>query len=489
MVLILVVGLPAFYFISRGSEGPEQAAIQPNVQKTGFTLSSTAQNTKVAPPESFRPIAAAVLPVVVEVDVVDVVTQQVPQYSSPFNFLFGPQQQQQQQQQQQPQQYKQYGLGSGVVVKKDGNKVYVLTNNHVAGNADKISVKLYDGRQFTAKLVGADANRDLALIEFESSENIPVAKLGDSSQLAPGDWVLAIGNPLGFESTVTAGIVSAVGRQPTSGSDVAQFTDYIQTDAAINEGNSGGALVNINGEVVGINSWIASNNGGGSIGIGFAIPINNAKSAINDFITKGRIDYGWLGINLSNMTAEGLKELNVGKATGSLVNDVFLGSPAAKAGIEPGDYVTKIGDQTITDSSSLLYTVSSLKPGDTVPVDIVRYGKSRTVQVKIGTRADSTQISNNAANLWPGLTVIPLTKDISDQLGVSPSKGKLIVAAVENGSPAGTAGLRAGDILVSLDGKDIGNLEDFYKTLNSAKGNMNVSIIRNGMQGDLTLNK
>ena len=226
--------------------------------------------------QQFRTVASQTLPVVVEVNVVNRVTQRVG--DSPLDFFFGnPRGGQQEREFEQP------GMGSGVIVARDGTAVYVLTNHHVAGEADEIELVLSDGRSFEAEIVGSDALMDLALVTFETREEVPIAPLGDSSALMAGDWVFAVGNPLGFESTVTSGIISAVGRRPAVGSQISGLTDYIQTDAAINQGNSGGALVNLAGEVVGVNTWIASQSGG-SIGLGFAIPINNAKRAIDEFI-------------------------------------------------------------------------------------------------------------------------------------------------------------------------------------------------------------
>jgi S1-C subfamily serine protease len=229
---------------------------------------------------AFRQVSQKVLPVVVEIDVVNIIERKT---INPFEYFFRFPGTPNNVEPQQTQKFRQEGLGSGVIVERRGKKVYILTNNHVVGEADEIKVNLYDGRSFPAKLVGKDPLKDLALISIETKEDVPIATMGNSDDVYVGDWVLAIGNPLGFESTVTAGIISAKGRSGTGQS----FTDYIQTDAAINPGNSGGALVNLKGEVIGINTFIASNSGG-NIGLGFAIPINNARRAIDDFIEKIR---------------------------------------------------------------------------------------------------------------------------------------------------------------------------------------------------------
>ena len=239
---------------------------------------------------SLRDISQKVRPAVVEINVTEVIKQQVPQLDSPFDWFFN---QQQGNGQGSTRTFRQSGLGSGIIVKRTGDKVYVLTNNHVVDNATDISVRLTDQRVFKATVVGTDPRKDIALVTFTTKENVAVAELGDSNALQVGDLVLAVGNPLGFESTVTMGMVSALGRRGPQG-ETSSYTDYIQTDASINQGNSGGALVNIDGQVIGINTWIAAPSGG-SVGLGFAIPINNAKSAIDQFIAKGRVQYGWLG--------------------------------------------------------------------------------------------------------------------------------------------------------------------------------------------------
>ena len=247
---------------------------------------------------SFRSISNTMLPAVVEVDVTETKTYTNPfgGMKNPFEYFFGNGNGNSDDSKKNNQrEYESKGLGSGVIVRKTGNTFYVLTNNHVAGSATKISIKLNDGREFEGKLVGADSRIDVALVSFESKDStIPVATLGDSDKVQPGDICLAFGAPLGYSQSVTQGIVSAVGRSETSMSSI---SDYIQTDAAINQGNSGGPLVNIYGEVIGINTWIASSSGG-SVGLGFAIPINNLKSAIDSFIKKGKVVYGWVGVSL-----------------------------------------------------------------------------------------------------------------------------------------------------------------------------------------------
>ena len=414
--------------------------------------------------EAFRSVAAEVLPTVVEIDVVDVVKQQVPSFTNPFEFFFGPRDENPQAPQER--QFRQQGLGSGVIVRHMGNKVYVLTNNHVAGDAEEISVKLNDGRQFTAKLVGADPNRDLALVVLETTEQVPVAQLGDSNTLQVGDWVLSVGSPLGFDSTVTAGIVSAIGRHSMPGMGVAEFTDYIQTDAAINQGNSGGALVNIYGQVVGINAWIASPSGG-NVGLGFAIPINNAKKAIDDLITKGKIEYGWLGISMGSLSPEAVKDLKLQSPRGAFVYGVFKGSPADKAGVLPGDFITDVNQEGLRDTSELLLRVGNLEPGQKAELTIVRHGQPQHLTVKIAAR--EVEPGSSSGKLWPGFSIVPLTNDIRNQLNLGKSSGKLVIGAVEQGGIADIAGLKSGDIVRTVNGQTVNTLLDFYKTFNNSK--------------------
>jgi Do/DeqQ family serine protease len=439
----------AGFLAGRATAGQGGTAYYQSAAPGTPTLVRSEAGIPVGVPGSFRDVVGRVMPSVVEIDVVDVVKQRAPQ--TPFDFFFGPQNGQGQERQ-----YQMQGLGSGVIVRESGRTVYVLTNNHVAGDATQIKVKLTDGREFTGKLVGKDPRRDLALVSFQTNEKVPVATLGDSGSVRPGDWVLAIGNPLGFQSTVTAGIVSAVGRQSSPGSGVAGFTDYIQTDAAINQGNSGGPLINTDGEVIGIDTWIASPSGG-SVGLGFAIPINQAKSVIGDFITKGGVEYGWLGATVGNAPAEVLKSLGVADGTnGAMIMDLFKGSPADKAGLEPGDIVTAIGDHKVSNSSDLVQIVGNMAPGASARFQVVREGAAHSYNVVLSKRADDATLAKMSDKLWPGFIAV-----VQD--------GKVIVASVDQNSPA-SQGLQQGDVLLKVDGDRVGSLKDFYHRLNVKSG-------------------
>ena len=287
---------------------------------------------------AFVTAAGRVLPAVVEVNVAAVVRQA----ARPGQPMLPGQEEEVRQ-----------GLGSGVIIGKGDGVVYVLTNNHVVQGATEIQLVLCDKREYPAVLVGGDPRTDLALLSFSPREEVPIAVLGDSDALRVGEWVVAVGNPYGFESTVTAGIVSALNRRAEGGSGIADLTDFIQTDASINSGNSGGALHNLRGEVVGINTWIASGSGG-SVGIGFAIPINNARAAVQDFREHGRAIYGWLGVGLaeaSPMVLPGAREdLGLGTRTGALATNVYRGSPAEAGGVRPGDFIVSLGGKGVSSA-------------------------------------------------------------------------------------------------------------------------------------------
>jgi len=420
-----------------------------------------------------RNVAAKTLPTVVEINVVEVIRQRVPGSPlSPWN-LFGPgfpfgSPDNNGNGESREREFRQQGLGSGVLVQQDGKKHYVVTNNHVVGKADEISVRLYDGREFEAKVVGTDSRTDLALIYFDSNEDLPVIPLGDSNSLYVGDYVFAIGNPMGFESTLTGGMVSALGRRAEAGSQIANFTDYIQTDAAINPGNSGGALVNYRGELVGINTWIASQSGG-SVGIGFAIPVNIVKKAIDDFIDNGRIEYGWLGVSIADLS-EGpyqtmAADLNIGDRKGSLVLNLFVGSPAEKSGVLPGDYILEVDGNPIENSDSLSRVIGNLLPGEEYNLKVIRYGEEINLSVKLEER---TQEAEENTQLWPGFLAMPLSKENRENLEIPNRVKGVVIVQIQEGSTAQKAGLKPGDIITRINGKEAPSLMDFYRGINES---------------------
>jgi Do/DeqQ family serine protease len=429
--------------------------------------------------ESFRQIAKSVLPSVVEVLTTsnqDVAPQipfpQFPFFDSPFDTPTQPDQKAPKPTQ------KVQGLGSGVMIRHGGSKVYILTNNHVVDKAEKIQVTLNDGRKFDAKLVGADARRDLALISITANDkDIVLAKLGDSSQLQVGDLVMAIGNPLGLDFTVTHGIVSALGRR--GGPDGSNFDTYIQTDAPINRGNSGGALVNLNGEIIGINTWIASPNGA-SVGLGFAIPINTAKKAIDDFITHGAVRYGWLGVAASGISDGDAKSLGLPSTQGAFVANIFKDSPADKAGIQPGDVVTGINGQDVKDPNDLVQIVGDLVVGQSVDFHVLRQGQKIDTTVTIQERVKESEISK--LRTWPGLSVAEITPEIRDQLSLDNGVQGLVVAQIDSSSTAQVAGIQPQDVITKINDQPVRTLGDFYRQFNAKKGEVKISFVRQGVE-------
>ena len=429
---------------------------------------------------SFHDVAEKVIPAVVEVNTVDIIRQPLRTFS-PFQFFFG---RPDSEESSQEREFRRPGLGSGVIVRREGTKVYVITNNHVAGEAEEISISLHDGREFAATLVGGDANLDLALLEFETDETVPMAVLGDSEAVRVGDWAIAVGNPLGFESTMTVGIISAVGRTSAAGSDIASFTDYIQTDAAINQGNSGGALVNIKGEVVGINTWIASTSGG-SIGLGFAIPINAAKKAIEDFLSKGGVEYGWLGVSIETMRIpdEIAEDLQIEGVSGVLVHGIYDDSPAEKAGLLAGDYITAVNGRPVSTAGVLQRLVANIRAGETASFEIIRFGEQRTLRVEIGARVQGSESSPSDVEVWPGMSIVKLTDQLRKQLGITKSAGAIIVGYVDSGSSAEVAGFKRGDMIQKINGETVETAMDFYQLVGEPRSRtFRFTILRDGKE-------
>lgn len=451
------------------------------VKGTAGTVYAESDSGEVVPKESlkviealqnsFRSISNRLLPAVVEVDVIETKTVTDP-FQDFRHFFFG---MPEQEEQGKKRQYEQKGLGSGVIVRRTGDTIYVLTNNHVAGGATKITVKLNDSREFEAKLVGADARMDIALLSFTSSDkSIPVAKLGDSDAVQTGDICLAMGAPLGYSQSVTQGIVSAKGR---SGNGIGNINDFIQTDAAINQGNSGGPLVNIYGEVIGINTWIASQSGG-SQGIGFAIPINNIKNAINSFISKGKIVYGWLGVSLLEANKEYKEALGVEKETGALATQLFIGSPAQKAGMQPGDFIVSLNGHSVKDVDQLVREVGLLEAGVTANFEIIRNGKKVALPVKIEERSE--KVSSDNGKLWPGFIAVPITEKVRKDMELENKVKGVVVSNVMEKSPAAALRLQNGDVITAVNGKSVTDLKSFYAELATADKAVNFDIYSNG---------
>ncbi|MBC7474999.1 MAG: DegQ family serine endoprotease [Candidatus Sericytochromatia bacterium] len=373
---------------------------------------------------------------------------------------------------------KEQGLGSGVIIDKSG---LILTNNHVIEGADDISVILNDKRKFKAKVIGADPKTDVAVIKLEKSSNLPVAIIGDSNKLSVGEWVLAIGNPLGLTSTVTSGIISAKGRADVG---IADFEDFIQTDAAINPGNSGGALINLQGEVIGINTAIASKTGG-YMGIGFAIPSNMAKKVMTDLIKSGKVTRGFLGIQIQNMTETLAKSLNVEDPNnGIVVGEVSPDSPAAKSGIQRYDVVLELNGVAVSDVNSFRNMIASDDPGQTIKLLLLRDGKKVNANIKLGSLDPSKTASNlnkpnqtnPHKNLKPalpdrklGFELEELNPELLKRLGIPKKITGVIITSIASDSAASQAGVGRGDIIQEFNKNKIVTMIDFNKAVKSLK--------------------
>jgi serine protease Do len=334
-------------------------------------------------------------------------------------------------------------LGSGFIINAGG---YVLTNNHVVDGATEIHVKLADGRDLSGKVVGRDSKTDLALVKIEGS-GLPAIPLGDSSALEVGAPVMAIGNPFGLEQTVTTGIVSATGRVIGEG----PYDDFIQTDASINPGNSGGPLINAQGQAVGINTAIFSRTGG-SVGIGFAIPVNVAKPVVTQLAKSGHVERGWLGVSIQSLSPELAKSFGLGNTEGALVASVMDNSPAQKAGMKAGDVITEYNGRKVGRSEDLPRAVADTPIGHAVPLTVLRDGKPTKLTATIARLEDTDQKVAEAQSEKGklGVSVESLTPEVARQLGLSETRG-VVVKAVQDGSAAANAGIRAGDVILEVD--------------------------------------
>lgn len=353
--------------------------------------------------------------------------------------------------------FKQKSLGSGFVISKDG---YIITNNHVVAGADEIKVKLSDGREFRGEVKGRDEKFDVALVKIEAKADLPVAPLGDSDKIEVGEWVMAIGNPFGLAQTVTAGIVSAQGRVIGSG----PYDDYIQTDASINPGNSGGPLFNTDGEVIGINTAIVA----GGQGIGFATPINMAKSIMTQLRETGKVTRGWLGVSVQLLTPELAKSFGLDAEKGALISEVMKGSPAEKSGLKDGDIILEYDGRPIREMSELPRVVAATPVGRQVTVLVLREGRQVSVPVKIEELKDGEDEDTAGASDRLGVKVVELTKERAKQLRVQGDQG-VVVTEVQPDSLAERAGIVEGDLIREINGVRIAGVGDYRKAVSSVK--------------------
>ena len=436
---------------------------------------ATVQQTSKA----FTKIAKRVIPAVVFIKVEQ--TVEAGQALTPFEFnnpfdlfnddfferFFG----QQYPQMKRPRKYKQMGQGSGFIISKDG---YILTNHHVVGESDKITVKLKDDREFEAKIVGTDPKSDVAIIKIKGKNDLPVLPLGSSDVLEVGEWVMAVGNPFGLSHTMTVGVVSAKGRTSVG---ITDYEDFIQTDAAINPGNSGGPLVNMNGEAVGINSAIFSRSGG-YMGIGFAIPIDMVKQIKDQLIAKGSVTRGYLGVMIQDLTEDLVRSFDLDDTNGVLIAEVTEDSPADKAGIKRGDVVVEFNGKKVKNVGQFRNMVALASPKSRVKMSINRNGKKKVLTVRLGEQDKDMIAGITQADIMKqlGFTVQNLSKDLAQQFGYQNFEG-VLVSEIVLGSPAQFAGIRSGMLIVEVNRKPIKTTKELLNALDESKKSKKVLLL------------
>jgi len=477
----LAVGVVAVSFLVIGLIIASNFSLTPDIEaRTDALWIDGTDSAPSGQPGSFADLAEKFSPAVVNISTATVVKEGEVQNpfggeDSPFRDFFGdeffkrffgdrPQRP-----------FKKRSLGSGFIINKEG---YIITNNHVVAEADEVVVILEEGDEYPAKVIGTDEKTDLALIKIEPKDGLPTCSLGDSDKSRVGDWVVAIGNPFGLGHTVTAGIISAKGRDIGAGA----YDDFIQTDAAINPGNSGGPLFDTAGNVVGINSAIFSRTGGYQ-GIGFAIPINLAKDIVSQLKEKGSVTRAWLGVLIQQITPEIQESLDLKVREGALVADVVKSGPAEKAGIKRGDVILRFNGQKVESQHELPTMVAYLPVGTEVKVVVLRDGKEKTFQVVL------EEMTEEPAALSPGkeggemkgelgFTAQNLTPELVDQLNLDSSEG-VIITEVETGSPSAEAGLRRGDVILEVDRKKIDDVKILSDVLEKAKDKQSLLFLVN----------
>ncbi len=424
---------------------------------------------------AFVEIAKAVKPAVVQITTEKTVTMRYWDpfggmdgfFRSPLEDFFGSPKKQQ------PRTFerKQQGLGSGFIVGEDG---YIITNNHVIASVDKILVKLQDDAHlYEAKVIGTDPKTDLALIKIDAKRVLPAVRLGDSDAIQPGEWVMAIGNPMGLTATVTVGIVSAKGR---TGFGLMQYEDFIQTDAAINPGNSGGPLININAEVIGINTFIVSPQV--AEGLGFAIPVNIAREIFSQLKETGRVVRGYLGVILQPLDEELAHSFGLKNTKGALVARVMPDAPADKAGLKEGDIILKFDGREVRDIQDLQMKVAGTVVGKKVPVAVWRDGKEVLLSLTTGEMPSDEDMAKSAHDeTWRGMRVSAITSEIKERLDIAADEDGVVVTAVDPGSPAEEAGINAGVLIKALDGKAVKNIREFNAVIKNIPVEKNVRLL------------
>ncbi|MBA7510257.1 Periplasmic serine endoprotease DegP [subsurface metagenome] len=481
LILALVLSLSLFLgFTCKGKTKGEE--ILPTKKETSSEETVSVPNGVIELQEAFANVAQVVKPAVVNISAVHILKMEVPYYQfyfgDPFedffDEFFGRPRERKREPKKREFKRRLEGTGSGVIIDPKG---YILTNYHVIAGAEEIKVTLSNGkeRKYDGKVIGKDPRTDLAIIKIKSKEKFPAAKLGDSDKIRIGDWAIAIGSPFGLKQTLTVGVISA--KRQSLYVEGKQYREMIQTDASINRGNSGGPLVNIKGEVIGINTAIYAPTGVFA-GVGFAIPINNAKEIIDELIEKGRVVRGWLGIEIREVDEVIAKQFNLPNTKGVLVNRVIEDSAAEKGGMKRGDIIIKIGGHKVEDVRDLQKVVTKTKPGKKVKVMVIREKKEVTLSIKLGEMPEPTEearvrekekeeIGEGEVEQWLGMKVETLTTALVKRYGIDDGEGVVIVE-IEIGSKAEEMGLVEGDLIRSVNRQSTGNCKEFKKVVKKA---------------------
>jgi serine protease Do len=376
-----------------------------------------------------------------------------------------------------PREQRERGLGSGVIVSPEG---YILTNNHVVDGATDVKVTLSDNREYKARVVGADPKTDIAVLKIDAA-NLPAIVIGDSSKIQIGDYALAVGNPFGVGKTVTMGIVSATGRTNLG---IEAYEDFIQTDAPINPGNSGGALINDRGELVGINTAIISHGSEGNQGIGFAVPVNLARTVMDEILKNGKVTRAYLGILPQDVTPAIAKAFGVKEFTGALVGDVTANSPAQKSGLQNGDIILELNGKPVTDANQLRMSISMMTPGASVNLKVLRNGAGRDFTVTLGElpteQASAEKGSSDSKSELSGISVQDVDARTARQLGVPANTAGVVVTKVDPSSAAADSGLQRGDVIQEVNHKPVRNTADFEAAMRNSKDQTLLLVNRQG---------
>jgi serine protease Do len=428
----------------------------------------------------FAPVVKKVLPAVVNISSTKMVktpTGFQGQLPEEFRQFFGGDEFGGRGMQRAPREQREKGLGSGVIVSPEG---YILTNNHVVDGANVVTVTLSDRREFKAKVIGTDPKTDVAVVKIDAS-NLPAIVIGDSSKIQIGDYALAVGNPFGLGKTVTMGIISATGR---NGMGIEAYEDFIQTDAPINPGNSGGALINDRGELVGINTAILSNGSEGNQGIGFAVPVNLARTVMDQILKNGKVTRAYLGIVPQDLTPAMAKAFGEKELRGALVGDVSADSPAQRAGLQKGDIILELNGKPVEDANQLRMNISMMSPDSSVNLKIFRNGAERTMSAKLGELSTQEAAVHNeqgaTKSALSGVSVEDMDAQTAHQLGLAANTAGVVVTSISPSSPVADSGLRRGDVIQEVNRQPVKNTSEFEHAMRNSKDQTLLLVNRQG---------